>query len=52
MEVKTKKIILKELIKVKECIRNLQSAVKGLEYLEDKFKNYPNLKKRVTGYVE
>ena len=37
---------------MKECIKNLQSAVKGLEYVEQKLKLYPSLKERLHSYVQ
>jgi hypothetical protein len=44
-------MVLKELLKVKECIKNLQSAMIGLEYIQERVKYYPSLKQRLGEHI-
>lgn len=44
-------MVIKELLKVKECIKNLQSVVIGLEYIQERVKYYPSLKEKLGKHI-
>lgn len=44
--------MLKELTKIKECIRNLQGVVKGLEYIESRVKHNPAMRTTIRNCLK
>lgn len=51
VEKKQRKIVLKELESVKQCVRNLKSAVKGLKLLEKRVIENPKLRDQLKIYL-